>query len=160
MPDNENELVTDDKIEIEDSESKLGVFRERSRIAKEKAQERTHDFVEDFKSFAFKGNVIDLAVGVIIGAAFNNIVNSLVKDIMQPIIGKLVGNTSFDGLYINLSGQSFPNLAAADAAGAPVIRYGLFLTNVINFLITALTIYLLLKFFLRKKKEDQAEKKE
>ena len=100
---------------------------------------------QEFKEFAMRGNVVDLAVGLIIGAAFGAIVNSLVADVIMPPIGLLMGNVDFSDLFINLSGQDYPSLAAARAAGAPVIAYGAFLNAVINFIIVALAIFVLVK---------------
>ena len=88
-----------------------------------------------FKEFAMKGNVLDLAVGFIIGAAFGKIVTSLVADIIMPPIGLIVGKVDFSGLFLNLSGKSYDTLAAAKAAGAPTLNYGIFLNNVVDFLI-------------------------
>jgi large conductance mechanosensitive channel len=101
--------------------------------------------LKEFKDFIMRGNVLDLAVAVIIGAAFGKIVTSLVNDVIMPPIGLILGNVDFSNLYINLSGTSYPSLAAAQAAGAPTINYGLFLNNVINFLIVALVIFLLIR---------------
>jgi large conductance mechanosensitive channel len=101
--------------------------------------------IQDFKAFTMRGNVLDLAVAVIIGAAFGAIVTSAVNDIIMPPIGLLMGNVDFKDLFISLSGQSFPSLAAAKAAGAPVIAYGQFLNTVINFLIVALVIFLVVR---------------
>jgi large conductance mechanosensitive channel len=101
--------------------------------------------VQEFKEFALRGNVVDLAVGLIIGAAFGAIVNSLVNDVVMPPIGLLMGNVDFSDLFINLSGQDYPSLAAARAAGAPVIAYGAFINAVINFLIVALAIFIVVK---------------
>jgi large conductance mechanosensitive channel len=101
--------------------------------------------LQEFKEFALRGNVVDLAVGLIIGAAFGAIVNSLVADVIMPPIGLLMGNVDFSDLFINLSGQDYPSLAAARAAGAPVIAYGAFLNAVINFIIVALAIFVLVK---------------
>ena len=100
---------------------------------------------QEFKEFALRGNVVDLAVGLVIGAAFGAIVNSLVADVIMPPIGLLMGNVDFSDLFINLSGQDYPSLAAARAAGAPVIAYGAFLNAVINFIIVALAIFVLVK---------------
>ena len=97
---------------------------------------------KEFKEFAMKGNVIDLAIGVIIGGAFGKIVTSLVNDIIMPVIGRLVGKVDFSNLYINLSGQQFNSLQEAQAAGAATINYGLFLNNLINFLIIAFSIFI------------------
>jgi large conductance mechanosensitive channel len=111
---------------------------------------------QEFKDFAFKGNMIDLAVGIIIGAGFNNLVQSLVKDIIMPPVGKILGNVDFTNLYINLSDKHYATLDAATKAGAPVIRYGVFFNELINFIILATTIFLVLKLFLGYK---AAEKK-
>ena len=109
-------------------------------------------FVQEFKEFAVKGNVIDMAVGVIIGGAFGKIVSSLVSDIVMPPIGLLLGGVDFKALYLNLGKESYPSLEAAQAAGAPVIRYGLFINNVLDFLIIAFTIFLVIRTFVKAKK--------
>src|SRR5580765_300948 len=97
---------------------------------------------KDFKAFIMKGNVLDLAVAVIIGGAFGAIVTSLVNDVVMPPIGMILGNVDFKDLFISLNRQSYPTLAAAKAAAAPVIAYGQFLNTVINFLIIALVIFM------------------
>lgn len=107
---------------------------------------------KEFKEFAMRGNVLDLAIGVIIGAAFGTIVTSLVTDIIMPPIGLAMGGMDFKDLFISLNGQTYPNLAAAKTAGAPVIAYGNFLNTVINFLIVAFAIFLLVKQVNRFKK--------
>lgn len=99
----------------------------------------------EFRKFALKGNVLDLAVGVVIGAAFNQIVNSLVNDVIMPPLGFIIGQVDFSNLYLNLSLTSYASLAEARAAGAPVIAYGLFLNHVINFLIVAFAVFLLVR---------------
>lgn len=99
----------------------------------------------EFKEFAMRGNVVDLAVGVIIGAAFGAIVTSLVNDIIMPPIGLALGGLDFKDLFVSLNGQTYPTLAAAKTAGAPVLAYGSFLNTVINFLIIAFAIFLLVK---------------
>jgi large conductance mechanosensitive channel len=101
--------------------------------------------LKDFKAFVMRGNVLDLAVAVIIGAAFGAIVVSLVNDIIMPPIGMALGHMDFKELFISLNGQSYPTLAAAKAAAAPVIAYGQFLNTVINFLIIALVIFLIVR---------------
>ena len=101
--------------------------------------------LNEFKAFIMRGNVVDLAVGVIIGAAFGAIVTSLVNDILMPPIGRLLGGVDFKDFFVSLSGQSFPTLAAAKAAGAPTLNYGLFLNALINFLIVAFAIFMLVK---------------
>lgn len=100
---------------------------------------------KEFKEFAVKGNVMDLAIGVVIGAAFGKIVSSLVSDIIMPPLGLLMGKVNFDSLYFNLSARRYESLAAAKAAGAPTLNYGLFLNNIIDFLIVAFVIFLLVK---------------
>jgi large conductance mechanosensitive channel len=101
--------------------------------------------LKEFRDFAVRGNVIDLAVGIIIGAAFTTIVNSLVNDILMPPIGMLVGKVDFSNLFIPLDGRIYPSLDAAKTAGAATINYGIFINNVINFLIVAFAIFLLVR---------------
>lgn len=100
--------------------------------------------LKDFKEFIMRGNVVDMAVGVIIGAAFGKIVNSLVTDVLMPPIGKLTGGVDFSSLYLNLSGVSYASLAEAQKAGAATVNYGIFLNTIINFLIVAAAIFLLI----------------
>lgn len=102
-------------------------------------------FIGEFKEFAMKGNVLDMAIGIIIGLAFGNIINSLVKDIIMPPIGLILGRVDFSNLFYSLNGKSYPSLAVAQAAGAPTINYGTFINTVINFLIIALVIFLLIR---------------
>ena len=102
-------------------------------------------FIEEFKTFAIKGNVIDLAVGVIIGTAFGKIVTSLVTDILMPPMGLSLNRVNFSELYWNLSGTAYPSLEAAQKAGAPTLNYGLFLTNIFGFAITALAVFIFIK---------------
>ena len=101
--------------------------------------------LNEFKSFIAKGNVVDLAVGIIIGAAFTAIVNSLVGDLINPIIGLITGGVDFSNLFINLGSGEFASLSAAKDAGAPVFAYGAFITACINFLILAWVVFLLVK---------------
>jgi large conductance mechanosensitive channel len=100
---------------------------------------------KEFKAFVMKGSVLDLAVAVIIGAAFGAIVTSMVNDIVMPPIGMLLGHVDFKELFVSLNGQSYTTLAAAKTAAAPVIAYGQFLNTVINFLIIALVIFLVVR---------------
>jgi large conductance mechanosensitive channel len=109
--------------------------------------------LKEFKEFAMRGNVIDLAVGVIIGAAFGTIVKSLVDDIIMPPIGLLVGGLDFSNLFVSLSGEHYASLAAAKAAGAPTINYGIFLNNVLNFVIVAFAIFMVVRQINRLKRE-------
>lgn len=108
--------------------------------------------LKEFKEFIMRGNVVDLAVGIIIGGAFGKIVTSLVSDVLMPPLGKLMGNVDFSGLFINLSGTSYPSLAAAKAAGAATINYGLFINTIIDFIIVAAAIFILIKQVNRFKK--------
>ncbi|HWP22778.1 MAG TPA: large conductance mechanosensitive channel protein MscL [Candidatus Binatia bacterium] len=101
--------------------------------------------VQEFKEFIMRGNVIDLAIAVIIGGAFGKIVTSFVEDVLMPPIGLLLGKVDFSNLFVNLSGKNYPSVAAAKAAGAATLNYGIFFNQVINFLIIALAIFLLLK---------------
>lgn len=101
--------------------------------------------IKEFKDFIMRGNVIDLAIGVIIGGAFGKIVSSLVTDVLMPPIGMLLGKVDFSNLFLNLSGGSYASLADAQKAGAATLNYGLFINNVINFLIIALVIFLIVK---------------
>jgi large conductance mechanosensitive channel len=111
--------------------------------------------IKEFKEFAARGNVIDLAVGVIIGAAFGKIVSSLVNDIVMPPIGLVLGKVDFSNMYVSLSGQSYPTLDAAIKAGAPVIKFGLFINTVIEFLIIAFVVFLMVKQINKLKKEEK-----
>lgn len=117
--------------------------------------------INEFKAFIAKGNVVDLAVGIIIGAAFTAIVNSLVGDLINPLIGLATGGVDFSNLYVDLSGTNPASLAAARESGAPVFAYGAFITAVINFMIIAWVVFLLVKAVNRLKvaaaKEEKAE---
>jgi large conductance mechanosensitive channel len=112
--------------------------------------------LKDFKEFIARGNAFDLAVGVIIGAAFGGIVTSLVNDVIMPPIGVLLGGIDFSNFFISLKGTALPSLAAAKAAGAPVIAYGAFLNTVINFVIVAFVIFMLVRGVNRLKKQPPA----
>jgi len=112
--------------------------------------------VQEFKEFIARGNVIDLAVGVIIGAAFGKIVTSLVNDIVMPPIGLLTKGVNFADLYFSLDGKSYATLAEAQAASAPIIAYGSFINTVIYFLIVAACIFALVKVINRIKREEKA----
>jgi large conductance mechanosensitive channel len=108
---------------------------------------------KDFKEFVMRGNVLDLAVAVIIGAAFGKIVSSLVNDVLMPPIGLIVGNVDFSNLFISLSGTSYSSLAEAKAAGAATINYGMFLNVVVDFLIVAAVIFVLVRAVNRMKRQ-------
>jgi len=109
--------------------------------------------LKEFKAFVMRGNVLDLAVAVIIGAAFGKIVTSLVNDIVMPPIGLVLGNVDFSSLFIDLSGAHHPTLAAAKAAGAATINYGIFLNTIVDFLIVAFCIFLVVSQANRFKKQ-------
>jgi large conductance mechanosensitive channel len=100
---------------------------------------------KEFKEFAMRGNVIDLAVGIIVGAAFGRIITSLVADILMPPLGLILGKVDFASLFLNISGHSYATLAEAKAAGAATINYGIFLNTVIDFLIVALAIFVMIR---------------
>jgi large conductance mechanosensitive channel len=100
---------------------------------------------KEFKEFAMRGNVVDMAVGIIIGAAFGRIISSLVSDVIMPPLGLLLGKVDFSNLFFSISGQPYPTLAAARAAGAATINYGLFLNTILDFLIVAFVIFLLIR---------------
>lgn len=118
-------------------------------------------FLKEFREFVTRGNVIDLAVGIIIGAAFTGVVDSLVKDIIMPPIGFITGRVDFSSLFIALNGQVYESLAVATEAGAPVLRYGLFINTLINFLIVGFAVFLLVrqvnKLQRREEKKQQEE---
>jgi large conductance mechanosensitive channel len=114
-------------------------------------------FFQEFKEFAMRGSVVDLAVGIVIGTAFGAIVNSLVADVIMPPLGLVLGQVDFSDLYLNLSGQDYPSLQAARDAGAPVIAYGTFINSVINFVIIALAIFVVIKGMNQpRRKQEQA----
>jgi large conductance mechanosensitive channel len=111
----------------------------------------------EFREFAMKGNVVDMAVGIIIGAAFGKIVSSLVEDVIMPPIGWIMGKVDFSSLFINLTGESYASLAAAKEAGAPVIGYGTFINNCLHFVIVAFAVFILIKQINRLKRLSGAE---
>ena len=114
--------------------------------------------MQEFQKFIMRGNVLDLAVGVILGIAFGGIVTSLVNDIIMPPIGYILGNVDFKDLFISLSGDDYPSLQAAQEAGAATINYGQFLNVVINFLIVAFVVFMVVKAF--NTMQDRFKKKE
>ena len=113
--------------------------------------------LEEFKKFIMRGSVIDLAVGVIIGAAFGKIVSSLVEDIIMPPIGLLLGSVNFANLFVSLTGTEFATLAEAQAAGAPTLNYGLFIKNIIDFILLALVIFFMIRAINRLSKKEEAK---
>ena len=112
--------------------------------------------LKEFKEFAMKGPVVDLAVGVIIGGAFGMIISSLVDDVIMPPIGKMLGNVDFANLFVNLSGKDYPSVAAAKAAGAATINYGIFFNTILNFLIIAFVLFLIIRQINAMKKPEPA----
>jgi len=113
--------------------------------------------LKEFKEFAMKGNVMDLAVGVVIGGAFGKIITSLVEDVIMPLVGLLLGKVDFTNLFVTLSGGTFATLEEAKKAGASTLNYGLFINNIVNFLIISLSIFLVVKALMSmKKKEEEA----
>ncbi len=116
--------------------------------------------VKEFREFAVKGNAIDMAVGIIIGAAFGKIISSLVSDVIMPPIGRLLGKVDFTGLFINLGSGSYSSLAQAKTAGAPTLNYGVFIQTVLDFLIVAAAVFALVKLInsLKRKAEEEPQK--
>jgi len=112
--------------------------------------------IQEFKEFISRGNVIDLAVGIIIGAAFTQIVNSLVTDIIMPPIGVITGGVDFSSLFITLSGGTFASLDEAKKAGAATLNYGVFINACINFLIVSIAIFMLVKAINRVRRQQEA----
>ena len=111
--------------------------------------------LKEFREFIARGNVIDMAVGIIIGAAFGKIVSSMVQDVVMPPIGKLMGNVDFSDLFINLSSGSYNSLAEAKAAGAATINYGLFINTVLDFVIVAFAIFMLIRTMNKLKRKEE-----
>lgn len=109
---------------------------------------------QEFKDFAIKGNVVDMGVGIVIGAAFTTIVTSLVKDIINPIVGFFAGGVDFSNLFVNLGSEDYASLEAAQTAGAPTINYGLFINAIISFLIVAFVLFIIIRNVNRLKKAD------
>jgi large conductance mechanosensitive channel len=112
--------------------------------------------LKEFREFAMRGNVLDMAIGIIIGAAFGKIITSLVNDVIMPPIGLLLGRLDFSKLYINLSGQHYASLSDAKAAGAATINYGMFINTVIDFVIVAFVIFLLIRQVNKFKRQPEA----
>ncbi len=107
--------------------------------------------LKEFKEFALRGNVVDMGVGIIIGAAFGKVVTSFVSDIMTPPLGLLLGRMNFSNLFVSLDGESYPSLAVAREAAAPTLNYGLFLNNILDFTLVAIALFLLIRWINRLK---------
>jgi large conductance mechanosensitive channel len=114
--------------------------------------------LKEFKEFAMRGSVVDLAIGIIIGAAFGKIISSFVNDIIMPPIGLALGNVDFTNLFATLSGGPFDTLEAAKEAGAPTINYGLFINTVIDFVIIVFVIFMVIRWFNKMRKAKEQEK--
>jgi large conductance mechanosensitive channel len=113
--------------------------------------------ISEFKDFAMRGSVVDLAIGIIIGVAFGQIITSFVNDVIMPPIGLLLGHMNFSDLFIDLSGKGYSSLAAAKAAGAPVVAYGAFINTVINFIIIAFVVFLIVRMINNMAKKEAKE---
>lgn len=113
--------------------------------------------LKDFKEFAIKGNLIDMAVGFIMGAAFQKVVSSLVKDVLMPPIGKMMGGVDFSQLFLPLQETAITTLAEAEKAGIPIVRYGSFIQTIIDFVIIAFTIFIVVKVINNMKKKEEAK---
>lgn len=113
--------------------------------------------LKEFKEFAVKGNMIELAIGVIIGAAFSKVVTSIVNDVVMPPIGLLLGRVNFSDLFISLDGMSYASLKQAQDAGAPTLNYGLFINTLLDFLIVAFVIFIAVKQLNRLRKKEEAK---
>lgn len=112
--------------------------------------------MQEFKEFAMRGNVVDLAVGVVIGGAFGKIVASLVQDVIMPPLGAIMGGVDFKQLYVNLSSQGFATLAEAEKAGVPLIKYGSFIQSIVDFAIIAFAIFMVVKGINKLKRQEEA----
>lgn len=137
------------KIDFEDEQKKIRDFEEKTR-------KKARGFVKEFKEFATKGNVVDMAVGVMVGTSFTKIVNSLVNDVITPSLSLITGKINFSRLFVALDGNSYLTIEEAKAAGATVVNYGAFITNIVDFLMIALCLFVTLKviFRFRHKKEE------
>jgi large conductance mechanosensitive channel len=113
--------------------------------------------LKEFKNFAFKGNMLDLAVGVIIGAAFGKVITSIVNDLIMPFLGLLLGRVNFSELYITLNGKTYDSLKIAETAGAPILYYGKFISTFLDFIIVAFVIFIVIRQFARFKKKEEVK---
>ena len=112
--------------------------------------------IKEFRDFAIRGNVIDLAIGIIIGGAFGKIISSIVNDVIMPPVGRLIGGVDFTNLFVALDGKAYANLANAHAAGAPILAYGSFIQTVFDFAIVAVVIFMLVKAINKLKRTEEA----
>jgi large conductance mechanosensitive channel len=125
------------------------------KILQNKPMTTLQKLLHEFREFAMRGNVVDLAVGIIVGTAFNNVVNSLVKDIVMPPIGLALNHVDFSNLYVSLNGKAYDSLAVAQQAGAPTINYGTFINTTISFLITAFVVFMLVRYMNKLRHHDE-----
>lgn len=135
---------------------KIKILREQE-IVLQKNMKEGISMLKEFKKFALRGNMIDLAVGIIVGGAFNSIVNSLVNDIIMPLLGVFTKNINFSDWFFALDGKDYETLKAAEAAGAAVVKYGLFLSNILNFIIMAFVVFLIVRWINRLKRPTEQE---
>ena len=134
---------------------KIDLEKEQARLKEleQKAEKKAKNFLTEFKQFATKGNVIDMAIGVIIGTAFTKIVNSLVNDVITPSLSIFTGKINFSNMFVALDGIKYETVEAAKEAGATIINYGQFLTNIVDFLMIALSLFIFLKIFFKAKRK-------
>lgn len=135
-------------------------MKEKLRKEAEKSKKRAKKTAEEFKAFAFKGNIVDMAVGVIIGSAFTKIVNSLVSEIITPALSIFTDKVDFTKFFFALDGNTYETIEAAKEAGVATINYGSFITNIIDFLLVAIVVFIFLKVFVNKLKKKEAVKEE
>ena len=155
-------MSKDEKLEKKKKTSDITKEREKLKKLEEKSLKKAKGFLQDFKQFATKGNVVDMAVGVMIATSFTKIVNSLVNDVITPALSILTGRIDFSNLFFALDGNTYATVEEAKAAGVSVINYGAFVTNVVDFLMIALCLYIFLKVIFKlkdknKKKEEPAK---
>jgi len=127
------------------------------KVAADQFKEKSVGFIREFKDFAVKGNAVELAVGVVIGAAFGKIVSSMVGDVIMPLVGRLTGNVDFANLFVVLGEGRYKTLADAKAAGAATLNYGLFINTIIDFIIIAFCIFLVIRAMSRMRRREEAQ---
>ena len=136
------------------NKKELKIIKNQEKILKKNMREGI-SMLKEFKKFAIRGNMIDLAVGIIVGGAFNSIVNSLVNDIIMPLLGVFTKNINFSDWFVALDGKDYATLQAAEAEGAAVVKYGLFLSNILNFIIMAFVVFLIVRWINKLKKHTE-----
>jgi len=148
--------IYDNDVNLRRGEYRMGKLKNVKDIDFDKVKGKSKGFMAEFKEFAMKGSVVDLAIGMIIGSAFTSIVNSFVNDIIMPLISKLTKGIDFSSLFLSLDGNHYNTLAEAQAVDAAVLTYGNFITAIINFLLVALVIFIVFKKLLAPRKKDEA----